>query len=667
MNNKIIAHYNEDKKLDAVTYNGKYIELKSSDLKQEFQELEKQYPGIYDAYHKPMRTLQKSLKLYNQSKELRNAGNEEEANRLLQEAIELKKQASETFSMSKDVSKKDQMPEEISNLKVYDKAKEKKKFSLKKKIMATVLSIAVMAGAFVACSQANMKAPDTQVTTEDQLDQDLSKLSLEELMELLHAGDQREAFEEMSEAQNYFNNTAAPTIKTEADKGGQLYLTGEEMITIYKYANSFTKSPKEFYEIFGGSSFEDKITTASEVLVAYYLRATQKSGIATMFGEEAENIESLYLNWNANKTKENRAALRSALFKDFDRATIDNLKDKDPESASYILTFMLPTLLQNGIVSNSEYKDLLQQNRTVTCNEIINTKLKAVAEYAEERSIDNELDNIDVVLEMPRAMDEANVLVKNRVVVGAGLPYETQEQIKAMTSGSKAFNKTYSAPKKSTRKASEKEVQQKFSKKEIQAAEDEADKKFHDKYDEINAKEEAYKKDGYSIGYNAVYQPLFELFVRYYSAPDVYSLPSYDYAQQLIDIELSKVPSSKKYVSQYKAGIQDGGYQGYLAAKKEAKEQVAAYDKNHPQDNTNSNQSSNQGSTNNNNNNTSSNQNNTSNNNNTTTTTPDPTPSTPEPDYSDDFVPTPSDTTTVETYDENGNLIDYQESVAKTR
>jgi len=581
MNGKIIAGYNADNLLTNIIYEGNYIKFNgttSAELEQELKEKDKEYPGLYNTYYKAM------LDLYN-AKRLWKNGNKEEA-------LKLKAEVDNVYE-SKDMTDLYLAAKDIENLKLHNneevaKAKKDKKFSLKKKIVAGTL-IAAMTIGTVACALNKDKTDKNQPVIEETQEQDLSELSLEELMEMLHKGAQYDAFKEMSDVQDYFNNTAAPTIKTEADKGGQLFLTATEVITMYKYANSFTKSPEEFFEIFGNSAFPDELNTASEVMVAYYLRATEKSGVAGMFGESAESFEEAYLTWNANKTKANRTALRNKLFNHFERATVDNLKDTDPESATYILTFMLPTLLQNNIISNSEFKDLVNQNKSVTCNEIINTQLKAVADYALQRvaaDVNNELDNIDVVKEMPRAMDDANIKVKdrNRVVVGAGIEYRTEQQIKDMTAGSEGYNKTYSKPVKKSRKVTKKEAIKEFGKDKVEEAEKKADKEFEDKYDDINAKEEAYAK-GLKDGFNLI-EPL----VKY----QVYAGKTPSYSDFKNEIAALKAKYSGKYSSKYYKGVDEGAKKAYNIALKEAKEELEDYNKKHPVvDDTNNNNNSN--------------------------------------------------------------------------
>lgn len=208
--NKIYAGYDANDLLTNIIYEGNYIKFSgttSSEVAAELKEKDKQYPGLYEAYYNAMLKLHNAEQLWKQGKK--------------EEALSLKSEVDKIYE-SKDMSDLYFATKDVENLKLHNNeevannVKKGNKFGLKKQIVTGAL-IATMTLGAIGCATQQAKEPTEQEIEQSQeVEQDLSQLSLEELMPMLHKGAQYDAFKEMSEAQDYFNNTAAPTIKTKS-------------------------------------------------------------------------------------------------------------------------------------------------------------------------------------------------------------------------------------------------------------------------------------------------------------------------------------------------------------------------------------------------------------------------------------------------------------------
>ena len=384
--------------------------------------------------------------------------------------------------------KKEEKNSNISNMKVYKNNLKKSKKNLKLRITAGVLTAALFAGALIGCSSKG-KTEEPETTTEN-----YQEMDFEQLLALLNEGVQHDSFELMDEVQDYFNNTAAPTIKVKADDGAQLFLTADEVISLFTYANANTYSKETFYEIFG-STFDDAkatedYTNAARVLNNYYLRATEKSGIDELFQDEKNQelfseFEQLVLNYNKKPTKENKQKIVNKLDQIYFSGKIDSLKNTCPEAVSFIGTHMTAALELNGVLSKSFADKVIEANETVTCN-TIKEYIKEIDEYTEARNLvittnqDNQnsqeisLTDNQALYYISDAMDAKNIKVSSRdiaPIIKNGNLTKTISTNNAVYKSTKIKNTTYTK-----KQVSKKTAIKEFGKEAVEKAEEEADK-----------------------------------------------------------------------------------------------------------------------------------------------------------------------------------------------
>lgn len=384
--------------------------------------------------------------------------------------------------------KKEEKNSNISNMKVYKNNLKKSKKNLKLRITAGVLTAALFAGALIGCSSKG-KTEEPETTTEN-----YQEMDFEQLLALLNEGVQHDSFELMDEVQDYFNNTAAPTIKVKADDGAQLFLTADEVISLFTYANANTYSKETFYEIFG-STFDDAkatedYTNAARVLNNYYLRATEKSGIDELFQDEKNQelfseFEQLVLNYNKKPTKENKQKIVNKLDQIYFSGKIDSLKNTCPEAVSFIGTHMTAALELNGVLSKSFADKVIEANETVTCN-TIKEYIKEIDEYTEARNLvittnqDNQnsqeisLTDNQALYYISDAMDAKNIKVSSRdiaPIIKNGNLTKTISTNNAVYKNTKIKNTTYTK-----KQVSKKTAIKEFGKEAVEKAEEKADK-----------------------------------------------------------------------------------------------------------------------------------------------------------------------------------------------
>ena len=376
--------------------------------------------------------------------------------------------------------KKEEKDSKIENMKVYKNNIKNAKKNLKLKITAGILTMAIAASALIGCSTREQKK-EQPVTMEN-----YQEMDFEQLLALLNEGVQRDSFELMDEVQDYFNNTAAPTIKVKADKGAQLYLFADEITSLFTYANADTYSRETFYEIFG-STFDDSriiqdFENAGRILNNYYIRATNPSGIDKLFQNEKNqelfaSFEQLVLNYNKKPTKANKQKIVNKLDEIYFSGKIDSLKKTCPEAVAFIGTHMTTALEANGVLSKSFADKVVEANETVACN-TIKEYVKEVGEYAQARdlvtaTIENyqeiNLSDNQALYYISSAMDNKNIKVSSR---------EIKKILKNKNLTNKAvFKKLNIKNTKYTKKqVSKKTAIKEFGKEEVKKAEQEADK-----------------------------------------------------------------------------------------------------------------------------------------------------------------------------------------------
>lgn len=381
--------------------------------------------------------------------------------------------------------KKEEKDSKIENMKVYKNNIKNAKKNLKLKITAGILTVAIAASALIGCSTREQKK-EQPVTMEN-----YQEMDFEQLLALLNEGVQRDSFELMDEVQDYFNNTAAPTIKVKADKGAQLYLNADEIKSLFIYANADTYSKETFYEIFG-STFDDAkatedYTNSARVLNNYYLRATNPSGIAKLFtnGKNQElfaSFEQLVLNYNKKPSNENKQKIVNKLDEIYFSGKIDSLKNTCPEAVSFIGTHMTAALELNGVLSKSFADKVVEANETVTCN-TIKEYIKEIDEYTEARNLvvvttedkqEINLSDNQALYYISDAMDNKNIKVSSRDIAPIIKNGKLTNKVIKNKSALKKLN--IKNTKYTKKQVSKKTAIKEFGKEEVKKAEQEADK-----------------------------------------------------------------------------------------------------------------------------------------------------------------------------------------------
>lgn len=382
--------------------------------------------------------------------------------------------------------KKEEKDSKIENMKVYKNNIKNAKKNLKLKITAGILTVAIAASALIGCSTREQKK-DQPVTMEN-----YQEMDFEQLLALLNEGVQRDSFELMDEVQDYFNNTAAPTIKVKADKGAQLYLNADEIKSLFIYANADTYSKETFYEIFG-STFDDAkatedYTNSARVLNNYYLRATNPSGIAKLFTnvknqELFASFEQLVLNYNKKPSNENKQKIVNKLDEIYFSGKIDSLKNTCPEAVSFIGTHMTAALELNGVLSKSFADKVVEANETVTCN-TIKEYIKEIDEYTEARNLvvvvttedkqEINLSDNQALYYISDAMDNKNIKVSSRDIAPIIKNGKLTNKVIKNKSALKKLN--IKNTKYTKKQVSKKTAIKEFGKEKVKKAEQEADK-----------------------------------------------------------------------------------------------------------------------------------------------------------------------------------------------
>ena len=316
-------------------------------------------------------------------------------------------------------------------------------------------------------------------------------MNFEQLLALLNEGVQKNSFKLMDEVQDYFNNTAAPTIKVKADKGAQLFLNADEIKSLFIYANADTYSKETFYEIFG-STFDDAkatedYTNSARVLNNYYLRATNPSGIDKLFKNEKNqelfaSFEQLVLNYNKKPSKENKQKIVNKLDQIYFSGKIDSLKNTCPEAVSFIGTHMTAALELNGVLSKSFADKVVEANETVTCN-TIKEYIKEIDEYTEARNLvvvtnkdkqEINLTDNQALYYISDAMDNKNIKVSSRDIAPI---IKNGRLTKKISTNNAVYKNTKIKNTKFTKKqVNKKTAVKEFGKDEVKKAEEEADR-----------------------------------------------------------------------------------------------------------------------------------------------------------------------------------------------
>ena len=386
-----------------------------------------------------------------------------------------------------------------------------------KQIAALALAFIVGTSAIALAKDGNIVAKakkalgfqkQTTIQAADENEEEsLETKTLDELISMLNKGDQQEAFNKIIDVQDYFNEVAAPTVGQE-DK--QLYLTFDETVALYVYANSHAKSIEDFQKIFGKSKiillnpetneYEEMTaeTIAANYLSAclnlnyyYQLGATETSGISKIFENEKEaelfdSFESKLLAYNKKASKELAAEIREQYEKTFMSGNIDSALDKYPGASSLILTGQEPTVYLKGILSDSTHKSLTEINETLTCQKIYNERIQPIFSICKQKENGKEA----IIEEIAKRQDQTVMGLDRNVDLSEAISgYRASEldtaQLVTGYAGGFDNSKTITKHVKTVTKSRSKAIKA-TSKSQVVKAEKQANKKIEEK----NRKEE---------------------------------------------------------------------------------------------------------------------------------------------------------------------------------
>ena len=343
-------------------------------------------------------------------------------------------------------------------------------------------------------------------------------VSIEEVADESVIALREEGLKRIDEAQNYFNNIAAPSIAIPEDNGAQLYLTGDETTAVFVYDNVTKVNAENFAKAFGlqekmnEADLSKNYANAGQVLVNYYRYATEASGLSTLYLDEQdrlffENFENKILEYNKTKSDAAKNAIQAELQEMYMSGKIDSLKDKYPGVASFIGTFMVPALYTNHVISDDLYNEIIKQNETITCNNI-KLDIRNVIDIMKSSNL-TETDK-KILTEAFESLDAKNIKVQSREINHAARQTSTTSQSRG--TGKASTNSSNKANTSTTRTqitgnngtTAREEAVKEFGETKVQQAEQKAKENFEIEYANQNAAQAEYAK-GVSVGYNITY------------------------------------------------------------------------------------------------------------------------------------------------------------------
>lgn len=411
-------------------------------------------------------------------------------------------------------------------------------------IASATLAFLLTSSAGCYSSKENNKDEDSQVITaseerEEKTEEktDYEKMTVEELIKLLPE-EIRNSWKMMDEFQDYFNNTAAPTIKISEDNEAQLYLKSKEVAAYYILANSHNLTTEELANIFKGSGLEAKDTYSklmlqmSKVLWTYYAYATETSGISMLYEDKkdkeiVEKAENYILEYN--KTKEDKVIddLNKWLEDLFFGGHIDKITETNPGATSYIGNILLPLCKENGWVSEEKLEDYEKTNENTTCDYFLNNRYQDIKKLIESSNFDYKLLTSDVndeILDYLKdsledekkyssikkalfdQMDEENIKVSSRDI---DIEAREVKELGYVIEGDVIYAENETIKEEIIETTQDKEITreeavEQFGEEKVEEAEKEAEEEFHEQYDDYNKQEEE-KAQNITTAYNIVY------------------------------------------------------------------------------------------------------------------------------------------------------------------
>ena len=250
------------------------------------------------------------------------------------------------------------------------------------KAAAVVVGAGLAVGTSVGCTNLDKKSTQedkTKTKTEQaQETKDLASKSTDELISMLNKrSGQQEVLKNIVETEEYFNYAAGPTVKEKEDGDAQLFLTADEVISAYIYANLSSIGSEKMSKMFGQSNviwinkgkideepvyeplnkdqIENSFESLAETLANYYVRGTEPTGITNIFENVDEqefyaDFEQLVLEYNRTGSEDVKDEIRANLKAIFGTPGIDKLYEKYPGASAIIARSLVPALHANEVV-----------------------------------------------------------------------------------------------------------------------------------------------------------------------------------------------------------------------------------------------------------------------------------------------------------------------------
>jgi len=378
----------------------------------------------------------------------------------------------------------------------------------------------------------NQKTPDQK-----ELDQNYENKTVAELINLLPE-EIRKAWTTMDDYQDYFNNTAAPSIKIAEDNGAQLYLKSKEVGAFYILANSHYFSTEELAKIFKGSALESNedfsslMMQASKVLWTYYAYATESSGISMLYENESdqkivEQAENYVLRYNETKDQKVIDELNAWLQDLFFGGHIDKITEMNPGATSYIGNILLPLCKENGWIAQEQLEEYESINEGTTCDYFLNNRYQDIKKAIESSALDYEIllttENKEILEYLIqdekriqteatikkilwRKMNEENIKVNSRDIkielrelMRKGLILNSDGSLSESRINEEIIEAAYE-----NKEVTREEIVEVLGEEAVKEIEHQADDEFHKEYDEYNKAEEQ-KAQNITAAYNLVY------------------------------------------------------------------------------------------------------------------------------------------------------------------
>ena len=466
--------------------------------------------------------------------------------------------------------------------------KEKNKQGIKAKLYAAIGTVIVAGGIFAgitSCKKNESKTKE-QIVIEE-IEETTDEKEILEILKQLDEGIQRDSWNKINEFQNYFNNVASENYAIEEDGSARLYLTAEQCIALFTRFNAERITPEDMAYIFGPNSsyytfanLDNNFVSASRILNYYYLSATEKSGLDILFIDESDrelfkNFEDQVIEYNKNRTEENKNQIVDSLYNIFLNPSLDDPKTTNIGAASAIGTTMVPILHATKVISAELKDELVEINETITCD-----KLKKYVEESTQITTNEKTDKDDLLENLPAILDELNIKNKNLDINFEARYNDVLVDLYGndYVNGNGLLNNqtvTTQTTTSTQTSISREQAVQEFGESAVQQAETSAKQEFNNTYGEENAKQQAYGQGLTKISNSSLYDAVYN-FVN----QNGYK-PSTSTFQSIISSVKNSYTGS--YQSSFNSGVDTGAQNiinnGYNDAIKEYNYRQSAKDK----------------------------------------------------------------------------------------